>query len=294
MSILVDENTRVVVQGITGRDGAFHTKMMLDYGTKIVAGVTPGKGGAVVEGVPVFDSVKEAVEKTGANTSCIFVPHKFAADALYEAGDAGLKLIVCISEGVPTLDMVRVVDFLNSRGVKLIGPNCPGLISPGKSKVGILPSHIFKKGSVGIVSRSGTLTYEIATHIVNAGIGISTCIGVGGDPIIGLKFTDCLALFEKDKETEGVVLVGEIGGQDEEQAAEYFKKNCQKPVVALIAGRSAPPGKRMGHAGAIITGGTGSAADKVAALESAGIKVAKEPGEVGLLIKKEIEKKHES
>ncbi len=285
MSILVDENTRLVVQGITGRDGSFHTKRMREYGTKVVAGVTPGKGGEVVEGIPVFNTVREAVEKTGANTSVIFVPYKFAVDALYEAGDAGVELIVCIAEGIPTLDMVKVVRFLSDRGVKLIGPNCPGVISPGKCEVGILPGHIFKPGQIGVISRSGTLTYEIATHIVDAGLGISTCIGVGGDPIIGLKFIDCLELFEEDEQTKGVVLVGEIGGQDEEEAARYYQEHCHKPVVAFIAGLTAPPGKRMGHAGAIISGGAGTAKGKMEAFESVGIRVAKEPAEVGILMK---------
>jgi succinyl-CoA synthetase alpha subunit len=285
MSILVDENTRLVVQGITGRDGSFHTKKMQEYGTNVVAGVTPGKGGEVVEGVPVFNTVRDAVGETGANTSVIFVPYRFAVDAMYEAGDSGVKLIVCISEGIPALDMVKIVKFLSDKGVNLIGPNCPGIISPGKCKVGILPGHIFKQGGIGIVSRSGTLTYEIAIHIVSAGLGISTCIGVGGDPIIGLKFIDCLKLFEEDKQTKGVVLVGEIGGQDEEQAATYFKQHCTKPVIAFIAGLTAPPGKRMGHAGAIISGGRGTAEEKIKALDGVGIRVAKEPEEVGSLMK---------
>lgn len=284
MSILIDEKTRLVVQGITGRDGSFHTKRMLDYGTKVVAGVTPGKGGEVVAGVPVFNTVKEAVKETGANTSIIFVPYKFAVDALYEAGDSGVELVVCISEGIPALDMVKVVNFFSDKGVKLIGPNCPGLISPGKCEVGILPAQIFQPGGIGVVSRSGTLTYEIATHIVSAGLGISTCIGVGGDPIIGLKFIDCLQLFEEDEETTGVTLVGEIGGQDEEEAASYFAEHFHKPVVAFIAGLTAPPGKRMGHAGAIISGGAGTAAGKIAAFEEVGIKVAREPAEVGKLM----------
>jgi len=284
MSILIDEKTRLVVQGITGRDGSFHTARMLQYGTQVVAGVTPGKGGEVIAGVPVFNTVKEAVVERGANTSIIFVPYKFAVDALYEAGDSGVELVVCISEGLPALDMVKVVKFYSDRGVKLIGPNCPGLISPGKCEVGILPARIFQPGGIGIISRSGTLTYEIATHIVSAGLGISTCIGVGGDPIIGLKFTDCLELFEEDEETEGVVLVGEIGGQDEEEAARYFVERFHKPVVAFIAGLTAPPGKRMGHAGAIISGGAGTATGKIAAFEEVGIKVAREPAEVGRLM----------
>ncbi len=285
MSILVDENTRLVVQGITGRDGSFHTRKMQEYGTRVVAGVTPGKGGERVDGIPVFNTVKAAVNEADANTSVTFVPYRFAVDAMYEAGDSGVKLIVCISEGVPTLDMVRIVKFLSDKGVKLIGPNCPGIISPGKCKVGILPGHIFKQGEIGIVSRSGTLTYEIATHIVASGLGISTCIGVGGDPIIGLKFIDCLQLFEEDEETKGVVLVGEIGGQDEEEAARYFEEHCRKPVVAFIAGQTAPAGKRMGHAGAIISGGRGTAEEKIEALEGVGIKVAREPAEVGRLMR---------
>lgn len=288
MSILVDENTRLVVQGITGRDGAFHTQKMLEYGTNVVAGVTPGKGGEMVEGIPVFNTVRDAVEETVANTSVTFVPYRFAVDALNEAGDSGIKLIVCISEGIPVLDMVRVMKFLSDRGVKLIGPNCPGVISPGRCKVGILPGHIFKQGEVGVISRSGTLTYEIATHIVAAGLGISTCIGVGGDPIIGLKFIDCLKLFEEDEQTKGVVLVGEIGGQDEEEAARYFKEYCTKPVIAFIAGLTAPAGKRMGHAGAIISGGAGTAKEKIEAFERVGIKVAREPEEVGGLIQASI------
>ncbi len=285
MSILIDESTKVLVQGITGRDGSFHTKKMLEYGTQIVSGVTPGKGGHKIEGVPVFDTVKEAVEKTGADTSILFVPAKFAVDALYEACDAGIKLIIAISEGIPVLDMVRIVAFLNDRGTSLIGPNSPGIISPGKSKVGILPGQIFKQGSIGVISRSGTLTYEVVHHITNAGLGESTCMGIGGDPIIGLKFIDCLELFKKDKETEGVVLVGEIGGTDEEESAAYIKERFTKPVVAFIAGLTAPPGKRMGHAGAIASRGTGTAAEKIRAFESAGIPVAGEPEDIVKLLK---------
>ncbi|TES90784.1 MAG: succinate--CoA ligase subunit alpha [Candidatus Cloacimonadota bacterium] len=288
MSILIDKSTKLVVQGITGRDGSFHTKKMLEYGTEVVAGVTPGKKGQQVEGVPVFNTVKEAVEQTGANTSILFVPAKFAVDAIYEAGDAGIKLIVAVSEGIPALDMVKVVSFLNKKGTHLIGPNSPGIISPEKSKVGILPGQIFSGGSIGVVSRSGTLTYEIVNHLTNAGLGESTCLGIGGDPIIGLKFIDCLELFSKDEETKGVVLIGEIGGSDEEEAAVYIKENFKKPVVGFIAGLTAPPGKRMGHAGAIVSGGTGTAAEKIKAFESVGVPVAKEPEEVVKLLKEKI------
>lgn len=280
MSILIDKSTKVLVQGITGRDGSFHTKKMVEYGTQVVSGVTPGKGGIIIDGVPVFNTVKEAVEQTGANTSIIFVPAKFAVDALYEACDAGIKLIIAISEGIPVLDMVRIVAFLNHRGTYLIGPNSPGIISPGKCKVGILPGQIFKQGSIGVISRSGTLTYEVVHHITNAGLGESTCIGVGGDPIIGLKFIDCLKLFEKDQETRGVVLVGEIGGTDEEETAAYIKDNFSKPVVAFIAGLTAPPDKRMGHAGAIVSRGSGTAKEKIKAFEAVGVPVARESGEI--------------
>ena len=288
MSILIDSSTKVCVQGITGRDGSFHTKQMLEYGTNIVAGVTPGKGGGKIEGVPVFNTVKEAVIKTGADTSIIFVPARFAVDALYEAADAGIKLIVTVSEGIPALDMVKAVHFLNEKGARLIGPNSPGLISPGKSKVGILPGQIFKEGSVGVISRSGTLTYEIVSHITNAGIGESTCIGIGGDPIIGLKFIDCLELFNKDDQTKAVVIVGEIGGSDEEETAIYIKENFNKPVVGFIAGLTAPPGKRMGHAGAIVSGGSGTAAEKIKALEGANIPVAREPVEIAKLLRERL------
>lgn len=280
MSILIDKSTKVLVQGITGRDGSFHAKKMVEYGTQVVSGVTPGKGGIIIDGVPVFNTVKEAVEQTGANTSIIFVPAKFAVDALYEACDAGIKLIIAISEGIPVLDIVRIVAFLNHRGTYLIGPNSPGIISPGKCKVGILPGQIFKQGSIGVISRSGTLTYEVVHHITKAGLGESTCIGVGGDPIIGLKFIDCLKLFEKDQETKGVVLVGEIGGTDEEETAAYIKENFSKPVVAFIAGLTAPPDKRMGHAGAIVSRGSGTAKEKIKAFEAVGVPVAREPGEI--------------
>ena len=285
MSILVDENTRVVVQGITGRDGSFHTKQMLEYGTKVVAGVTPGKEGELIDRVPVFNTVHKAVHETGANTSCIFVPYRFATDAIYEAADAGINLIVVISEGIPALEMVKLARYLSEKGVSFIGPNSPGIISPEKSKVGILPGHIFKKGKVGVISRSGTLTYEIVAHITETGLGESTCIGVGGDPIIGLKFIDCLKLFEDDPETEAMVLVGEIGGTDEQEAAAFIKNNIKKPVVSFIAGKTAPPGKRMGHAGAIISGSSGTAKEKIEALEAVDVEVASEPDEVAKLLR---------
>ncbi|MFQ6002631.1 MAG: succinate--CoA ligase subunit alpha [Candidatus Zixiibacteriota bacterium] len=297
MSILIDKNTKVVVQGITGRDGAFHTKQMLDYGTKIVAGVTPGKGGQKVEGVPVFNSVAEAVEATGANTSVIYVPSKFAVDAIYEAENAGLDLVVCISEGIPAMDMLQVYNYLrttlktqNSGKTRLVGPNTPGLITPGVTKVGIMPGQIHKKGNVGVVSRSGTLTYEVVYHLTLNNIGQSTCLGIGGDQIVGTGFIDVLDLFEKDPQTKAVVLIGEIGGTDEEEAADFIKKKMKKPVVAFVAGRTAPPGKRMGHAGAIIAGGSGTAAEKIAAFEKAKIKVAESPAEVASLVKEELEK----
>jgi succinyl-CoA synthetase alpha subunit len=288
VSILVDKTTKLLVQGITGRDGSFHTQQMLAYGTNVVAGVTPGKGGQKVEGVPVFNTVKEAVEETGANTSILFVPSQFAVDALYEAGDGGIKLIIAVSEGIPALDMVKVVAFLNKKGTHLIGPNSPGIISPGKSKVGILPAQIFKKGSIGVVSRSGTLTYEIVHHLSISGLGESTCLGIGGDPIIGLKFIDCLEMFKGDKETKGVVLIGEIGGSDEEEAALYIKKHFKKPVVGFIAGLTAPPGKRMGHAGAIVSGGTGTAEEKIKAFEAVNVPVARESEEIVDLFKEQL------
>ena len=284
MSILVDENSRVVVQGITGREGTFHTQQMLAYGTKVVAGVTPGKGGQSVEGVPVMNRVAEAVEKEGANVSCIFVPAPFAPDAVMEAADAGIKVIVCITEGIPVLDMVKVVNFVEERGSVLIGPNCPGIISPGKTKVGIMPGPIHKQGAMGVISRSGTLTYEVVDQLSKAGLGQSTCIGIGGDPIIGTSFIDHLRLFKEDPQTEGVVLIGEIGeigGTAEEEAAEYVKKEFDKPVLAFIAGRTAPPGRRMGHAGAIISGGQGKAEDKIKALQDAGIAVVVNLAELG-------------
>ncbi len=290
MSILVDKKTKVVVQGITGRDGSFHAKQMKAYGTKVVAGVTPGKGGESVDGIPVFDSVKEAVAKTGANTSIIYVPARFAVDAIYEAADAGIGLVVCISEGVPAMDMLKVYNYLLLTKTRLVGPNSPGVITPGVTKVGIMPGHIHKKGTIGVVSRSGTLTYEVVYHLTQNGLGQSTCIGTGGDQIIGTNFIDCLSMFENDPQTKAVVLIGEIGGTDEEEAAEFIRKNMKKPVVAFVAGMTAPPGKRMGHAGAIISGGSGTAAEKIAAFEKAKIKVAQTPAEVGTLMLDEIER----
>jgi succinyl-CoA synthetase alpha subunit len=290
MSILIDRNTKVVVQGITGRDGAFHTKQMLDYGTKIVAGVTPGKAGQTVEGVPVFDSVQEAKDAIGANTAVIYVPSKFAVDAIYEAAEAGLDLVVCISEGIPAVDMLQIYNYLKGKKTRLLGPNTPGLITPGVTKVGIMPGQIHVKGNVGVVSRSGTLTYEVVYHLTQNGIGQSTCLGIGGDQIVGTGFLDVLELFDKDPQTKAVVLIGEIGGTDEEEAADYIKKHMSKPVVAFVAGRTAPPGKRMGHAGAIIAGGSGTAAEKIVAFNKAGIKVAESPAEVAVLMKAELEK----
>ena len=273
MSILVDEKSRVVVQGITGREGTFHTQQMLHYGTIVAAGVTPGKGGQKIEGVPVFNSVQEAIEKEGANTSCIFVPPPFAGDAIMEAASGGIKVIVCITEGIPVLDMVKVTGFLKDKESVLIGPNCPGIISPEKTKVGIMPGPIHRAGDMAVISRSGTLTYEVVDQLTRSGFGQSTCIGIGGDPIVGITFIDCLKRFSSDLETRGVVLIGEIGGTAEEEAAEYVRREFDKPVIAFIAGQTAPPGRRMGHAGAIISGGQGKAEDKVKALQAAGITV---------------------
>jgi len=284
MAILVDRKTKVVVQGITGRDGSFHALQMKRYGTKVVSGVTPGKGGQSVDGIPVFDTVEQAVKETKANTSVIYVPPVFATDAIYEAIDAGVKLIVCITEGLPTTDVLTIYNYLKIKGVRMVGPNCPGVISPGLSKVGIMPGQIHKKGKVGVVSRSGTLTYEVVWHLTLKGLGQSTCLGIGGDPIIGTNFIDCLELFEADPQTEAIVLIGEIGGTDEEEAALYIKKYVSKPVVAFVAGRTAPPGKRMGHAGAIISGGSGTAEEKIRAFNRVGIPVAELPAQVADLV----------
>src|SRR6267142_1887932 len=281
MAILVDKRTRLIVQGLTGREGTFHAKACAAYGTQVLGGVTPGKGGTTHEGWPVFNTVQEAADKTGANATVIFVPPPFAADAIMEAADAEIDLVICITEGIPTLDMVRVWEFLQTRRSRLIGPNCPGIISPGKCKVGIMPAHIHKEGGIGIVSRSGTLTYEAVYQLSTRGIGQSTAIGIGGDPIIGSNFVDAIDLFNADPETEAIIMIGEIGGNAEETAAEYIRKNVRKPVVAFIAGQTAPPGRRMGHAGAIISGGHGTAAEKIRALEAAGIRVAKSPAVIG-------------
>lgn len=281
MSILVNKSTKVVTQGITGATGQFHTRACREYGTQMVAGVTPGKGGTDFEGIPIFDTVSQAVAATGANASVIYVPPPFAADAILEAADAGLPLVVCITEGIPVLDMVRVKRYLQGRPTRLIGPNCPGIITPGECKIGIMPGYIHKPGNIGVISRSGTLTYEAVHQLTNLGLGQSTCIGIGGDPIIGTGFIDALELFEKDPQTRGVILIGEIGGSAEEQAAEFVRTKMTKPVVAFIAGQTAPPGKRMGHAGAIIAGGRGTAADKIKAFGQAGIRVAKSPAELG-------------
>ena len=289
MSIFIDKNTTLVVQGITGRDGSFHTKQMMEYGTKVVAGVTPGKGGQKFENtVPIFNPVADAVAATGANTAVIYVPPMYAADAMLEAADAGVKLVVAITEGVPVLDMTRVYPFMKEKGARLLGPNCPGLISPGASKVGIIPGRICTPGTVGVVSRSGTLTYEVVYQLTQAGLGQSTCVGIGGDPINGTNFIDCLAAFEADPNTTAVAMMGEIGGTDEQDAAEFIKKKMKKPVVGFIAGQTAPPGRRMGHAGAIISGSAGTAAEKIAAFEAAGMGVARRPLEFVQLLRDRI------
>ena len=281
MSILIDENTRVVVQGITGSEGSFHTKQMVAYGSKVVAGVTPGKGGQNVDGIPVFNRVEDAVVYEGANASCIFVPAPFAADAIVEAVDAGVDLVVCITEGVPVLEMVKVRSYLTGKKTRLIGPNCPGLISPGKCKIGIMPGTIHKEGKVGVISRSGTLTYEVVWQLTQRGIGQSSCIGIGGDPLVGTSFIDLLALFSEDPATDLIIIIGEIGGTAEEEAGAFVKEQVKKPVLGFIAGQTAPPGRRMGHAGAIISGGKGTAQEKIAAWEQAGITVVNNPALLG-------------
>jgi succinyl-CoA synthetase alpha subunit len=288
MGILIDQNTKVLVQGITGRDGSFHTASMLEYGTEVVGGVTPGKGGQAVHGLPVFDTVAEAVKVTGADCSVIFVPARFASAAMREAADSGIGLIVCITEGVPVLEMLGNYHYIRDKGVRLIGPNCPGLITPGKSKVGIMPGHIHEPGGIGVISRSGTLTYEVVYNLTLKGLGQSTCVGIGGDPVIGTGYIELLELFEADPDTRGVVIIGEIGGEDEEQAAEYISKSVSKPVAAFISGRTAPPGKRMGHAGAIISGGKGTAEAKVKAFKEAGVPVADRPDQIPKLMKEKI------
>jgi succinyl-CoA synthetase alpha subunit len=285
MSVLIDKSTRLVVQGLTGREGTFHAKQAAAYGTTVVGGVTPGKGGTTHEGWPIFNTVHDAVKETGANASVLFVPPAFAADAVMEAADAGLALAVCITEGVPTLDMMRAFTFLQTRAMRLVGPNCPGLISPGKAKAGIIPGHICKEGPIGIVSKSGTLTYEAVHQLTRLGLGQTTCIGIGGDPLIGTSHIDALQLFADDPDTEAVIMIGEIGGTAEEEAAAWISAHFKKPVVAFIAGQTAPPGRRMGHAGAIIAGGTGTAAEKMAALTRAGVKVVKSPADMGTGIK---------
>lgn len=290
MAVIINKNTRLVVQGITGGEGSFHTTQMIEYGTKVVAGVTPGKGGTDFQGVPVFNTVEEAVKIKKANTSVIFVPPAFAADAILEAANAGIKYIICITEGIPTNDMLKVYNSIKDKDVVLVGPNCPGVISPGIAKVGIMPGFIHMKGKIGVVSRSGTLTYEAVKQLSDVKLGQSTCVGIGGDPIIGSRFIDVIKMFNDDPDTEGIVMIGEIGGNAEEEAAEFIKKNVKKPVVGFIAGRTAPPGRRMGHAGAIISGGKGTAAEKMAAMKKAGIHVVESPAEIGITMLKAIEK----
>ncbi|MCG8587064.1 MAG: succinate--CoA ligase subunit alpha [Pirellulales bacterium] len=290
MSILINKSTRVICQGITGSVGSFHTKGCLDYGTRMVGGVTPGKGGESVEGLPVFDTVEQAVAETGADASMIFVPPAFTADAILEAVDAGIKTVVAVTEGVPVIDMVRAFNIVRNSNSTLVGPNCPGVITPEECKIGIMPGYIHQKGSIGVISRSGTLTYEAVWQLSSLGLGQSTCVGLGGDPIVGTSFIDLLKLYQEDDETEGIVMIGEIGGTAEEEAAAYIKENVTKPVAAFIAGRTAPPGKRMGHAGAIISGGKGTAAEKIAALEDAGIEVAQSPADMGAAMQRAMAK----
>ena len=285
MSVLVDKSTRLVVQGVTGKEGSFHTRQMIEYGTNVVAGVTPGKGGTTHEGIPVFNTVTDAVQEAGANASIVYVPPAFAADAIMEAADAGIAVIVSITEGIPTLDMVKVKEYLADKSTRLIGPNCPGIISPGKCKIGIMPAHIHREGRIGVVSRSGTLTYEAVGQLTALGLGQSTAVGIGGDPIVGTSHVDALRLFQADDETNGIVMIGEIGGTAEEEAAAFAKNNVTKPIVAFIAGQTAPPGRRMGHAGAIIAGGKGTAAEKMKALADAGIHVVKSPADIGSAMK---------